>query len=652
MEDLNERLTSAVKLGHLLESSKHNISNFLQANPNPLYLESVNELSLSGNWEELNDRFFKQLAFGTGGLRGRTIGKTVTCAEQADGAGNDRPRFACVGTNAMNDYNVTRATRGLVSYLSQWVEKKGSSGRVKIVFCHDTRHFSRDFAELCTKIAADMGAEAFLFDSQRATPVMSFAIRQMNCHAGVMITASHNPSHDNGYKVNFADGAAIIPPHTDGIIAKVNAIVSESYDPLPTEERGSVTEVPSAIDDQYLERVKDLLLQPQLVRDNNTLRIVFTALHGTGGVHAPLLLRELGFQCTTTPEQDVPDGRFPTVKSPNPENASSLRMAIDLAEQTGAEIVMGTDPDCDRLGVAVRNSSGEMSILTGNQIGSLLLYYRLKILCEKEILNSSNLQNAVVIKTFVTTELQSAIAEKFGVNVVNTLTGFKYIGQKLAQYERALPPEILSNYRALGVADARHAQLSSGTFFVFGGEESYGYLACDFTRDKDGNGAVVLFAETAAYAKSLGKSIPDLLDDIYQEFGYYIEKNVSRVFEGAEGAAEINRLAASYVLEPPVECDGSPVRKITNFRTGDITDSEGDKIPKEQMLFIELEDSRRFAVRPSGTEPKIKFYLFGHTEAEEITPENLPSVKANASSRIDSLWTWLQGDINNRLGLT
>ena len=652
MEDLNERLTSAVKSGQLLESSKANITNFIQANPNPLYLESINELSLSDNWEELNDRFFKQLAFGTGGLRGRTIGKTVTCAEQANGAENDRPRFACVGTNAMNDYNVSRATRGLVSYLGEWLEKEGSSSRIKIVFCHDTRHFSRDFAELCAGIAADMGAEAFLFSSQRATPVMSFAIRQMHCHAGVMITASHNPSHDNGYKVNFADGAAIIPPHTDGIISRVNAICSETFDPLPAAERGSVTEVPSEIDDLYLQRVKDLLLQPQLVRENNTLGIVFTALHGTGGVHAPLLLRELGFHCTTTPEQDEPDGRFPTVKSPNPENASSLRMAIDLADQTGAEIVMGTDPDCDRLGVAVRSSSGEMDILTGNQIGSLLLYYRLKVLSENGILNSSNLGNAVVIKTFVTTELQSAIAGKFGVNVVNTLTGFKYIGQKLAQYERSLPTGILNNYRTLGVADARLAQLSSGTFFVFGGEESYGYLACDFTRDKDGNGAVVLFAETAAYAKSLGKSIPELLDDIYQEFGYYNEKNVSRVFEGAEGAAEINRLAASFASKPPVECDGSPVTEITNFATDNITDSEGDRIPKENMLFIELEDSRRFAVRPSGTEPKIKFYLFGHTSADEITPDSLPSVKANASTRIDSLWTWLQGDIDSRLQST
>ncbi|MFP6874051.1 MAG: phospho-sugar mutase [Verrucomicrobiales bacterium] len=650
MEDLNERLAGALAAGQLLESSITNIAAFLEANPKPIYINSVTELVASGNWQELNDRFFQQLAFGTGGLRGRTIGRVVTSAEQASGGPNERPLFSCVGTNAMNDYNVNRATRGLISYLQRWIGKNEERNRVRIVFCHDTRHFSRDFAELCAKIAADLGTEVFLFDSHRATPVMSFAIRYMNCHAGVMITASHNPAHDNGYKVNFADGAAIIPPHTEGIIAQVNAIASETYQALPAAERGSVTEISSEIDTQYLKRVKDLLLQPQLVRDNNALRIVFTALHGAGGVHAPLLLRELGFQCITTAEQDSPDGRFPTVKSPNPENAESLKVAIKLAEETDGDIVIGTDPDCDRMGVAVRDNSENMLILTGNQIGSLLLYYRLKTLFEKQILKPSNCSNAVVIKTFVTTELQTAIAMKFGVNVVNTLTGFKYIGQKLAKYEQSLPADILGNYRSLGVDDARLAQLSHGTFFVFGGEESYGYLACDFTRDKDGNGAVVLFAETAAYARSLGKTIPCLLDDIYQEFGYYLERNVSKSFEGAEGATEILKLAASYVSLPPAECDGSAVDKITNFATEDITDSEGEAIPKEKMLFISLNDGRRFAVRPSGTEPKIKFYLFGHVPAKKIAPDNLPRVKADTSAALDSLWSWLQDDINKRLG--
>lgn len=651
MEDLNERLNSAVQSGLLLESSRANITTFLKANNKPLYIASVEELTITENWEELNDRFYKQLAFGTGGLRGRTIGKTVTSAEQSDGAENDRPQFACVGTNAMNDYNLTRATRGLISYLDDWLKGEQERQRVKIVFCHDTRHFSRYFAQLCAEIAAKMGAEAFLFDSERATPVMSFAIRQMNCHAGVMITASHNPYHDNGYKVNFADGAAIIPPHTDGIISRINAITSENFDPLPEKDRGSVTTVPKEIDTLYLQCVKDLVLQPDIIRENNSFEVVFTALHGTGGVHAPLLLRDLGFQCTTIPEQDKPDGRFPTVNSPNPENASSLKMAIDRAVESGAELVMGTDPDCDRLGVAARNALGEMEILTGNQIGSLLLYYRLKTLFEKKILNDTNRSNAVVIKTFVTTDLQIAIADHFGIKTVNTLTGFKYIGQKLARYESTLPNEILERYRSMSVSEARSAQLENGTFFVFGGEESYGYLACDFTRDKDGNGAVVLFAEVAAYAKSLSKSVPELMDDIYQKFGYYTEKNVSRSFDGAEGARQISSLAASYISNPPEECDGSRVTSINNFETDQIIDAEGEIIPKEKMLFIELEDGSRFAVRPSGTEPKIKFYLFGYARPEAINKEGLSPIKANTTSRLDTLWEWLQNDINSRLGI-
>ena len=649
MEDLNTSLDAAVSGGQLLESSRENILSFLAANPKPLYTETVAELADAGNWDELNDRFYKRLAFGTGGLRGRTIGRIVSAAEQGQGGPNERPQFACVGTNAMNDYNLSRATRGLVIYLQRWLKEDGDDSRVRIVFCHDTRHFSRDFTELCARIAADLGAEVFLFDSHRATPVMSFAIRQLNCHAGVMVTASHNPAHDNGYKVNFADGAAIVPPHTGGIIEEVNSIASEDFDPLPEGERGSVTTVPPEIDSEYLKRVKDLLLQPQMVKDNNSLQVVFTALHGAGGVHAPMLLRELGFQCLTVPAQDEPDGRFPTVASPNPENAPALAMGVALAESEKADIVIGTDPDCDRMGVVARDADGAMALLTGNQIGSLMLYYRLKTLFEMGILNDDNRDNAVVIKTYVTTELQAAIAAKFGIKVLDTLTGFKYIGQKLAGYERALPPEILENYRAMGVADARAAQLEHSTFFAFGGEESYGYLACDFTRDKDGNGAVVLFAETAAYAASLGKTLPELLDDIYTEFGYYTELNTNKVFEGAEGAAKIAKLAASYGSTPPAECDGSAVVKVTDFATEDLIDIEGEPIPKEKMLFVELADGRRFAVRPSGTEPKIKYYLYGRTAPEDIGAGTLPEVKSATAAALDSLWTWLQEDIDRRL---
>ena len=649
MNELLSIIEKAKLNGKILESASTNINEFIHSNSQPLYLNVIKELCDQNLWEELNDRFYKKLSFGTGGLRGRTIGRNITKSEQGKGGINGRPEHTCVGTNMMNTFNVSRATMGLVLYLKDWLRDSSKSGKIRLVFCYDTRHFSKDFADLCAKVASELGADVFLFQSHKATPVMSFAVRNLNCHAGIMITASHNPYHDNGYKVNFADGAAIIPPHTDGIIARVNDIMSESYCALNASDQGTINPVPENIEKEYLDRVKSLVLCPDLIKENNSLKIVFTSLHGTGGVHVPLLLNELGFECETVKEQDSPDGRFPTVKSPNPENGASLKMAIDLARNNGAEIVIGTDPDCDRMGVAVKGPSGELELLTGNQIGSLLLYYRIKTLFSKKILNSNNAKNAIVIKTFVTTGLQQAIAERFDVRIINTLTGFKYISQKLSKYERSLPEDVLANYKNLTVQEARDIQLDKGTFMIFGGEESYGYLACDFTRDKDGNGAVVLFAETAAYAKSIGKNLIELLDDIYKEFGYFIEVNKSKVLEGADGAELIQKLVKSYSELQPTKCDSSNVTKVVNFAKENILDIEGDSIPKENMLFIYLEDGRHFAIRPSGTEPKIKFYLFGHCAPEIIRQTGLDNAKEKTNKNISSLWQWIQNDIDRRL---
>ncbi len=652
MEEIQTSLDRATESGDLLASSAENIIALLSSAENPLYAASVQELIDAGNWSELDDRFFKRLAFGTGGLRGRTIGRTVTSGEMGTPQENDRPEFPCVGTNAMNYYNVNRATRGLITYLKKWLAESTEGGtKPRLVFCHDTRHFSRDFAELCAKIGKETGCDVFLFDSHRATPEMSYALRQLNCHAGVMITASHNPAHDNGYKVNFADGAAIVPPHTDGIIAEVNAIANESYDPLPEDEQGSITIIGEEIDDSYIEKLKGTMLQPELLDGgDNKLKVVFTALHGCGGVLAPRILRELNFDCITVPEQDTPDGRFPTVESPNPENAPALQMGVDLAEKEGGDIVLGTDPDCDRMGAFVRNKDGDMTLLTGNQIGSLLAYYRLKFHFDKGILDDENKKNAVIIKTFVTTNLQRAIADHYGVLCIDTLTGFKYIGQKLRQYEEALPADILENYRSLSEPETRALRLKHSKYFVFGGEESYGYLACDFTRDKDANGAVMMFAETAAWAASRGMTLVELMDEVYTLFGYYLEKNASKVFEGAEGAAKIAKLAASYGENPPTEVDGAKVAKVRNFATEDFVDEEGEAIPKEKMLFVDLEDGRTFAVRPSGTEPKIKYYLYARRNPDQFDAAGLPQIKEEAAASLDKLWEWLQVDIDARLG--
>jgi phosphoglucomutase len=352
------------------------------------------------------------------------------------------------------------------------------------------------------------------------------------------------------------------------------------------------------------------------------------------------------------PEQAKFDGRFPTVKSPNPENAEALTLAIKLANEQNADLVIATDPDCDRMGVAVRNSAGEMELFTGNQIGSLMAWYRATTFFKQGVLNAGNASRGVIIKTFVTTDLQKAIANKLGLRCVETLTGFKYIGAKLGKYERALPEEVQQNYRSLSEAETRDLRLEESSFYVFGGEESYGYSGADFTRDKDGNGAVVMFAEVAALAKSQGLTLDALLDVIYSEYGFYLEKNGNLTFEGAEGAAKIKRLVDSYASQPPAEIDGAKVTSITNFATESIYDIEGDAIPKESMLMLQLADGRRVAVRPSGTEPKIKFYMFARQEPEagqKFTREQLAEIKVAVRASLDRLWTELQADVDQRL---
>lgn len=640
MSVTHESLSLAVASGHLLDSTKTNILALLAGTTSQIAPQAIKELVATGAWDELNDRFFKTLAFGTGGLRGRTIGKVVTQAEQGSGGPNGRPQHPCVGTATMNFYNLSRAIRGLIAYAKQFA---GPDRKAVLVFAHDTRHFSRDFAEFCAKTCAELGCDAYLFDGPRATPQLSFAVRELRADAGVVLTASHNPAHDNGFKAYFNDGAQIVEPHATAIIHEVNALTSERYEPVADSERGQVTVLGETMDALYINRLKTLLLRPSLLAGAAT-KIVFTNLHGTGGhINVPML-RGLGFEVLTVPEQDVQDGRFPTVESPNPENGPALQMGIDLAEKSGAEIVIGTDPDADRMGVAVRDTAGKMVLLTGNQIGSLMAWYRLKTCFELGWLTNANRSRAVLVKTFVTTELQHAIADGFGVGVVDTLTGFKYIAGKLRKYEEAIPAEKKGDYRSLTEEQTRALRLEYSRFFVFGGEESYGYLGSDAIRDKDANGATLMFAEVAAYAKSVGKTLTELMDEIYTEYGYYQEIGKSLVMEGADGAAKIQALANSYAENPPSEVDGSVVLRIRDFAKQDLFDQEGDLIPKEKMLFVDLEDGRSFAVRPSGTEPKIKYYLFG----KHAPGCDLSAAKEMVQTGLASLWAWIEMDAATR----
>jgi phosphoglucomutase len=654
IEELLSRIEAAVPRGQVMESTAKNIRSVLAEASTKLYFKSISQLTDSCEWSELNDRFFKTLAFGTGGLRGRTIGKIITRAERGSASEDQRPEFPCVGTNAMNFFNINRATRGLVAYLRDCNQRQGISAKPKLVIAHDPRFFSREFADLAAKIAAENGCDACVFDGPRSVPELSFAVRHLKASGGVVITASHNPPHDNGYKVYFSDGAQVIEPHASGIIAKVNAITTESFTPLPTEQQGKVVTIGKDVDQAYMRRLETLILDPRVIREAKSLRVIYTPLHGTGSVIIKPMLTRLGFTFQVVPEQDVFDGRFPTVKSPNPENPEALTMAINLANKDNADLVVATDPDCDRMGTAVRTKDGKMKVLTGNEIGSLLAWYRIKTLFDKGVINAQNASRAVIIKTFVTTDLQKAIADYYGVRCVETLTGFKYIGAKLGKYENAIPAELRKNYADLAEQETRRLRLAHSSFYIFGGEESYGYSGADFVRDKDGNGAVIMFCELAAYAKSRGQTVDQLLDEIFMTFGYFTEKSHSLVFEGAEGADKIRRLVASYGSQPFMAVFGSMVIGIKNFEAEGIRDIEGDQVPKERMSIFELEDRTRIAVRPSGTEPKIKYYLFAQCRPEnrKFDPAELTRIKAQTGEKLERIWDCLREDAESRLRTT
>lgn len=638
-------LEQAVAEGKLLASSLENIKLLTGGTADPVVPATIAELVQAGEWAELNNRFYKTLAFGTGGLRGRTVGNIVMPAEQGQGGVNGRPEFPCVGTASMNYFNVGRAMRGLITYVRRFVEAEGTGRKPLIVIGHDTRHFSRDFAELCARICTDLGCDCALFDGPCSVPEVSFTIRELNADTGVMLTASHNPAHDNGFKAYFNDGAQLVAPHDKGVIAEVNALTSDTYEPLPADQQGKLRVLGAEMDDIYIKRLKGIVLRPE-VFGKASAKVVYTNLHGTGKRCIVPMLKSIGCQLSTVAEQDVQDGRFPTVASPNPENAPALDMAIAQADRENADLVIATDPDCDRMGIAVRDkATGKMQLLTGNQTGCLLAWYRCMSMRELGLVTPQNIEHAVMVKTFVTSPLQDAIAEHFGIATVNVLTGFKWIAAKLGKYENAIPAEKRQGYRSMTEEQTRALRLEHSKYFVFGGEESYGYLAQDFVRDKDANCAALCLAEMNAYLATQGIGLLECLNNIYKELGYYKELGKNIVMEGADGAAKIAALTKDYIANPPKEMDGAAVVAVRDFSSGKMVDAEGDPVPAEKMLFIDLADGRSFAVRPSGTEPKIKYYLFAHGEKGA----DVASSKAAVEAGIDSLWKAIEADAHARM---
>ena len=497
------------------------------------------------------DAFYKNLEFGTGGLRG----------------------IMGVGTNRMNKYTVGMATQGLANY----IKKHCTEDDIKVCISFDSRNHSKEFAKITADVLSANGIHVFIFDNLRPTPELSYAIRKKGAQAGVMVTASHNPKEYNGYKVFWSDGAQITSPVDKDIVAEVNAITDPSMVKFEaTDECGEIETMGAQMDEDYLNDILSLMLSPEARAKHTDLKFVYTPLHGTGVRLVPEALKRLGFKNVYhVPDQDVSDGNFPTVMSPNPEEPSALKMAIETADRENADIVLATDPDADRMGIAVRDNDGKIVLFNGNQTGSMLTYYILTRWKELGKLDSTK----YVVKTIVTTELIRAIAEKFGVKVYNVLTGFKYIAEIVKQNE--------------GKGE-----------FICGGEESYGFNVGEFVRDKDAVIACSMVAECACWAAEQGKTLYQLLQDIYKEFGYYRESLTSLVRKGKSGVEEIAKIMSDLRTTPPTELAGSPVTKIIDYNKPEETG-----LPKSNVLQFFNEAGDVVSVRPSGTEPKIKFYF-------------------------------------------
>ena len=636
--EFKQAIESAVQEGKLSTDSAENVERLMRESKQvPRMVASIQELVDTCEWEELNDRFFRTLAFGTGGLRGRTIGKVVTKAEMGKPTALGRPEFPAVGTNCMNEGSVVRATQGLVNYL----QKSFPGQAPRVVFAHDTRFFSREFAELAARTVAAAGGTAYLFSEDRSTPELSFAVRHLGAQAGVEITASHNPSHDNGYKAYFSDGAQIVEPHASGIIREVEAVREPNLNPK-WEGGGKVVSIGAEVDEEYQLGLRELILEEEMLKkEGKALKVVFSPLHGTGGRIVPEMLARAGVKVLLVKEQEKGDGRFPTVKSPNPENGEALAMGIELAKKERGDLVLATDPDGDRMGVALRNRDGEYELITGNQIGSLLAAYRIDRMRAKGWIQPGQEKSCCLIKTFVTTDLQKEIAAVAGIRCVETLTGFKYIGEKLGIYEKQA-----GGRGKMGAEEWRKKRMEKSTFFVFGGEESYGYSGGDYVRDKDANGAVLMFVEAAAWAKSQGRNLLEEMDEIYRRHGLYLEKLGTLEMPGAEGAKQIAQAVESYQSRPPKVWGGRKVVGVIDFEKGCHRDVEGQEIPKERMLIFDLGEGFRVAVRASGTEPKMKCYFFGKRKVGATG--NLGRAKQELAGELNELWSWTQADAKKR----
>ena len=535
---------------------------------NPYFDEATKEelKGISEDENEIKERFYMDLEFGTAGLRG-IIG---------------------AGTNRMNIYVVRRATQGLANYIAK-VDKKAQG----VAIAYDSRHMSPEFAEEAALCLAANGIKAYIFESLRPTPELSFAVRHLGCVSGINVTASHNPPEYNGYKVYWEDGAQITPPHDSGIMGEVKSISDwntvKTMDKAEAEKAGLFQVIGKEVDDAYMAELKKQVIHMDAIeKEGKNLKIVYTPLHGTGNIPARRILKELGFENVyVVKEQELPDGDFPTVSYPNPEAAEAFELGLKLAKEVDADLVLATDPDADRLGVRVKDKNGEYHDLTGNMSGCLLANYELS---QRKAVNGSLPEDGALIKTIVTTNLADAIAKGYGVNLIEVLTGFKFIGQQILGFEN-----------------------SGKGSYLFGFEESYGCLIGTYARDKDAIVATMALCEAAAYYKTQGKTLWDAMIEMYEQFGYYKDAIQSVTMNGIEGLQKIQEIMNSLRQNPPAEFAGHKVTAVRDYKADTITDVTTGAVkptglPNSNVLYYELTDDAWVCVRPSGTEPKVKFY--------------------------------------------
>ncbi|GIO12225.1 phosphoglucomutase [Cohnella xylanilytica] len=533
--------------------------------------------------KEIEDRFYRDLEFGTGGLRG-VMG---------------------AGTNRMNRYVIGKATQGFAAYLLK------SSSSPSVVIAHDSRNNSDVFSLESACVLAGNGIKTYLFRSLRPTPQLSFAVRDLKADGGIVITASHNPPEYNGYKVYDAAGGQLVPADAEKVIASIREVTSfDQVKRLSREEaeaRGLIVWLDEDADERFVDAVAAQSVNPELLRGGagRDLAVVYTPLHGTGDMPVRRVLEKAGFaNVHVVPEQERPDGMFPTVKSPNPEEHEAFTLAIALADKVGADLIIGTDPDADRMGAVVKNDEGRYVVLSGNQSGAIMVHYLLSNLKEQGRLPA----NGAVVKTIVTSEMGADIAASYGCEVFNTLTGFKYIGEKINEFEKT------GSHR-----------------FLFGYEESYGYLTGTYARDKDAVVAALLISEAAAFYKSQGKTLYDVLLELYKQYGTYLEKLESRTLKGKDGVEKIAGIMSDWRSNPPAEAAGVKVTKVLDYELG------LDGLPKENVLKYLLEDGSWFTLRPSGTEPKIKVYFAVRKDSLPAAEDAIARLVAEVMARVDAL---------------